>query len=90
MAPRATYNCEQVGVFTPKSVARGVARGRRSRLHHRRHQGDPRAKVGDTVTLAGAGGHRAAGFKDVKPQVFAGLYRSNRTSTRRCATRSTS
>ena len=42
MATGATYNCEQVGVFTPKSVARDAAVGGRRRLHHRRHQGDRR------------------------------------------------
>ena len=75
MAPSAAYNCEQVGVFTPKAVARSelsagdvgfVVAGIKD-IHA--------AKVGDTVTAAM---RRAAeplpGFKDVKPQVFAGLY----------------
>src|SRR5207245_1188535 len=75
MAAAATYNCEQVGVFTPKAVARdslsagevGFIIAGIKEIHA--------AKVGDTVTLAS---RRAAsalpGFKDVKPQVFAGLY----------------
>ena len=75
MATGATYLCEQVGVFTPKSVAReslsagevGFIIAGIKEIHA--------AKVGDTVTLAA---RRAAaplpGFKDVKPQVFAGLY----------------
>ena len=75
MAAAATYNCEQVGVFTPKCGRARVARGRRSRVHHRRDQGDPRRQ-------GGRHGHARArpaaaalpGFKDVKPQVFAGLY----------------
>ena len=76
MATGATYNCEQVGVFTPKSVARDVAVGRRGRLHHRRHQGDPRGARSATRSRWRRGRPPAAlpGFKDVKPQVFAGLY----------------
>ena len=76
MAVGATYNCEQVGVFTPKSVAReslsagevGFIIAGIKEIHA--------AKVGDTVTLAHDARRRRAlpGFKDVKPQVFAGLY----------------
>jgi GTP-binding protein LepA len=75
MAQGQTYNCEQVGVFTPKALAReelsagdvGFIVAGIKEIHA--------AKVGDTVTLA----NRPApaplpGFKDVKPQVFAGLY----------------
>ncbi len=75
MAAGATYNCEQVGVFTPKSVARdslsagevGFIIAGIKEIHA--------AKVGDTVTLAAKPASSALpGFKDVKPQVFAGLY----------------
>jgi len=75
MAAAATYNCEQVGVFTPKSVARdslsagevGFIIAGIKEIHA--------AKVGDTVTLASRPAAAALpGFKDVKPQVFAGLY----------------
>jgi len=75
MAVGATYNCEQVGVFTPKSVARdslsagevGFIIAGIKEIHA--------AKVGDTVTLAARPAAAALpGFKDVKPQVFAGLY----------------
>jgi len=75
MAAAATYNCEQVGVFTPKSVAReslsagevGFIIAGIKEIHA--------AKVGDTVTLASRPAAVALpGFKDVKPQVFAGLY----------------
>ena len=76
MAAGAAYNCEQVGVFTPKAVARdslsagevGFIIAGIKEIHA--------AKVGDTVTLACRGRRAAAlpGFKDVKPQVFAGLY----------------
>ena len=75
MAAAATYNCEQVGVFTPKAVAReslsagevGFIIAGIKEIHA--------AKVGDTVTLAPRPATSALpGFKDVKPQVFAGLY----------------
>ncbi len=75
MAAAATYNCEQVGVFTPKAVAReslsagevGFIIAGIKEIHA--------AKVGDTVTLAARPAAAALpGFKDVKPQVFAGLY----------------
>jgi len=75
MAAAATYNCEQVGVFTPKAVAReslsagevGFIIAGIKEIHA--------AKVGDTVTLAARPATAALpGFKDVKPQVFAGLY----------------
>jgi GTP-binding protein LepA len=75
MASGATHLCEQVGVFTPKSVPRQflsagevgfVIAGIKELAH---------AKVGDTVTLAGQPAAQALpGFKEVKPQVFAGLY----------------
>jgi GTP-binding protein LepA len=75
MAQGQTYNCEQVGVFTPKSLARAeLSAGDVGFIIAGIKEIDA-AKVGDTVTLA----NRPAaaplpGFKDVKPQVFAGLY----------------
>src|SRR5881227_3919967 len=75
MATGALYNCEQVGVFTPKAVARdelsaggvGFIVAGIKEIHA--------AKVGDTVTLAARPAAEALpGFKNVKPQVFAGLY----------------
>ncbi len=75
MSTRASYLCEQVGVFTPKSLAREslsagqvgfVIAGIRE-LHS--------ARVGDTITLAQQpAAEPLPGFKDIKPQVFAGLY----------------
>ncbi|MEY3632741.1 MAG: translation elongation factor 4 [Betaproteobacteria bacterium] len=76
MSTGANYPVEQVGIFTPKSkhleslsagevgfVIAGIKELKA-------------AKVGDTLTHAGS--HAAAeplpGFKEIKPQVFAGLY----------------
>src|SRR4029079_17580901 len=76
MAARAAYNCEQVGVFTPKAVARdelaaggvGFVIAGIKEIHA--------AKVGDTVTLAAKPAAAALpGFKEVKSQVFAVLSR---------------
>jgi GTP-binding protein LepA len=75
MSTQAVHLCEQVGVFTPKSQSREqlsagevgfVTAGVRELQH---------ARVGDTITLV----NRPAamplpGFKEIKPQVFAGLY----------------
>jgi GTP-binding protein LepA len=75
MVTGAIYNCEQVGVFTPKSVARDMLSAGEVGFIIAGIKELKAARVGDTVTLAN---RRAAaplpGFKDVKPQVFAGLY----------------
>jgi len=75
MATGAVHLCEQVGVFTPKSKAR-----------ERLSAGDvgfiiagikelKSAKVGDTITLAtNPAAAPLPGFKEIKSQVFAGLY----------------
>jgi len=75
MAGGSTHNCEQVGVFTPKSVAREqLAAGDVGFIIAGIKEIDA-AKVGDTVTLANRPASAALpGFKEVKPQVFAGLY----------------
>jgi GTP-binding protein LepA len=75
MSNQATYLCEQVGVFTPKSEQKAslsagevgfVVAGIKD-LHN--------AKVGDTITLARRpAAQPLPGFKEIKPQVFAGLY----------------
>ncbi len=75
MASGADYLCEQVGVFTPKSeVRQELAAGQVgfviAGIKELKH-----ARVGDTITHA----ERPAteplpGFKEIKPQVFAGLY----------------
>ena len=75
MSTHAQHLCEQVGVFTPKGQSRGqlsagevgfVIAGVKELQH---------ARVGDTITSV----ERPAvaplpGFKEIKPQVFAGLY----------------
>lgn len=75
MATGASQLCEQLGVFTPKSVARtqlsagevGFIITGIKELEH--------AKVGDTITLANKPAEAPLpGFKEVKPQVFSGLY----------------
>lgn len=75
MASQAIQLCEQVGVFVPKSVYRdSLGAGEVGFIISGIKELDV-AKVGDTVTLA----HHPAekplqGFKEIKPQVFAGLY----------------
>ena len=75
MASGAEYLCEQVGVFSPKSVQRSqLAAGEVgfiiAGIKELRH-----AKVGDTVTLtARPAATPLPGFKEAQPQVFAGLY----------------
>ncbi len=75
MANGATYNCEQVGVFTPRSVARDELAAGDVGFVTAGIKELKAAQVGDTVTLAGRPAAAALpGFKQVKPQVFAGLY----------------
>jgi GTP-binding protein LepA len=75
MVTGAAYNCEQVGVFTPKAVAREQLIAGDVGFVVAGIKELKAARVGDTITLAS---RRAAeplpGFKEVKPQVFAGLY----------------
>jgi GTP-binding protein LepA len=81
MATDSGHGIEQLGVFTPKSVLRdeleagevGFVIAGIKDLHA--------AKVGDTLTLekklpnnAGPATEPLPGFKEIKPQVFAGLY----------------
>jgi GTP-binding protein LepA len=75
MASAATFNCEQVGVFTPKSVARIELAAGDVGFVVAGIKELKAARVGDTVTHATRPAERALpGFKEVKPQVFAGLY----------------
>ncbi|MGZ5650501.1 MAG: translation elongation factor 4 [Usitatibacter sp.] len=75
MATGAIHLTEQVGVFTPKSVVRESlsAGGVGFIISGIKDLKD--AKVGDTVTMADNPAAEALpGFKEIQPQVFAGLY----------------
>jgi len=75
MATGAEYLCEQVGVFTPKSLQRTSLSAGEVGFVIAGIKELAAAKVGDTVTLVGKPAAEALpGFKEVKPQVFAGLY----------------
>jgi len=75
MAAQATYVCEQVGVFTPKSVACEQLSAGDVGFVIAGIKEIKAAQVGDTLTTAAKPAMRALpGFKEVKPQVFAGLY----------------
>ena len=75
MASAAVYNCEQVGVFTPKSVARVELAAGDVGFVVAGIKELKAARVGDTVThVARQAAVALPGFKEVKPQVFAGLY----------------
>ena len=75
MATGATYLCEQVGVFTPKSLPREELAAGEVGFIIAGVKELKGAKVGDTVTLAARPAAKALpGFKEIKPQVFAGLY----------------
>ena len=75
MASGASYICEQVGVFTPRSAARDELAAGDVGFITAGIKELKAAMVGDTVTSAARPAKAALpGFKEVKPQVFAGLY----------------
>ncbi len=75
MATGDQYLCEQVGVFTPKSRSKESLSAGEVGFIIAGIKELASAKVGDTVTLADKPAAEAlSGFKEVKPQVFAGLY----------------
>ena len=75
MSTGAVHLCEQVGVFTPKSLARSELRAGQVGFIISGIKELYAAKVGDTVTLVERPATEALpGFKEIKPQVFAGLY----------------
>jgi GTP-binding protein LepA len=75
MSTGASYLCEQVGVFTPKAETRDeLAAGEVGFIISGIKELEA-ARVGDTVTRADRPAADALpGFKEIKPQVFAGLY----------------
>ncbi|NMG64187.1 elongation factor 4 [Azoarcus indigens] len=75
MSSGLQYLCEQVGVFTPKSVGREQLSAGEVGFIIAGIKELEAAKVGDTITLAGKpAAEPLPGFKEIKPQVFAGLY----------------
>jgi len=75
MASGAAYMCEQVGVFTPRSAARDELAAGEVGFITAGIKELKAAQVGDTITaVARPAATPLPGFKQVKPQVFAGLY----------------
>ena len=75
MATGSQHLVESVGVFTPKSVARENLSAGQVGFIIAGIKELKAAKVGDTVTLAAKPAAAALpGFKEVQPQVFAGLF----------------
>ncbi len=75
MATGAQQLCEQVGVFAPKSESREALRAGEVGFVISGIKELQAAKVGDTITRMDRKATEALpGFKEIKPQVFAGLY----------------
>ena len=75
MATGTQHLCEQLGVFTPKSLQKSVLSAGEVGFVTAGIKELAAAKVGDTITLAdNPAATPLDGFKEVKPQVFAGLY----------------
>ncbi len=81
MATNTVYPLEQLGVFTPKSVPREALKAGEVGFLIAGIKELQAAKVGDTLTLekklpnnAGPATEPLPGFKEIQPQVFAGLY----------------
>jgi GTP-binding protein LepA len=82
MATGASYNADNLGVFTPANVPRTALKAGEVGYIIAGIKELQAAKVGDTITQIklGSGGASATatqalpGFKEIQPQVFAGLY----------------
>ena len=75
MATASSHVVEELGVFTPKALARECLSAGEVGFVITGMKELNAAKVGDTLTLATRPADKALpGFKEVKPQVFAGLY----------------
>ncbi|MDZ7857546.1 translation elongation factor 4 [Sphaerotilus sp.] len=81
MASNALYPIEHLGVFTPKSENRELLKAGEVGFIICGIKELQAAKVGDTITLekklpnnAGPALEALPGFKEIQPQVFAGLY----------------
>ncbi len=75
MANGVVHLCEQVGVFTPKSVGREALEAGEVGFVIAGIKELGNARVGDTITTVDRPATEPLpGFKEIKPQVFAGLY----------------
>ncbi|MFT4242725.1 MAG: translation elongation factor 4 [Acidovorax sp.] len=81
MATGAAYEANSLGVFTPANQPRDALRAGEVGYIIAGIKELKAAKVGDTITLekklpnnAGPASEALPGFKEIKPQVFAGLY----------------
>ena len=81
MASNAVYPAEHLGVFSPKSESRDALRAGEVGFIIAGIKELQAAKVGDTITVekklpnnAGPAEQALPGFKEIQPQVFAGLY----------------
>ena len=81
MASNAIYPADQLGVFTPKSESRELLNAGEVGFIIAGIKELAAAKVGDTITLEkklpnnlGPATEALPGFKEIQPQVFAGLY----------------
>jgi GTP-binding protein LepA len=75
MSTGASYLCEQVGVFTPKGRSKEQLSAGEVGFVTAGIKEIQAARVGDTMTLASRpAAQPLSGFKEIKPQVFAGLY----------------
>ena len=75
MATKDEYLCEQVGIFTPKPISMTSLSAGEVGFVIAGIKELSSAKVGDTITLSKEKAKEPLpGFKEIKPQVFAGLY----------------
>ena len=81
MATNATYNADNLGVFTPANLPRESLEAGEEGYIIAGIKELQAAKVGDTITLEkklpnnlGPASEPLPGFKEIQPQVFAGLY----------------
>ena len=81
MASAAVYNADNLGVFTPATEPRDRLEAGQVGFIIAGIKELQAAKVGDTITLekklpnnAGPAAEALPGFKEIQPQVFAGLY----------------
>lgn len=75
MSSRDTFLCEQLGVFTPQSVAKDSLQAGQVGFVIAGVKDIYQARVGDTITLVDNPAAEAlVGFKEVQAKVFAGIF----------------